>query len=389
MKVLVALVAGAVLLVSILALSQSSTPEAAAVPISRQNRLLDSVSALQNKLHRVPGDAPGWAELGGSYVELARVTADPTYYTKAQGALDRSLSLRPDSNGPAMLGLGALANARHDFAKAKDFAVRAQAAQPDTAEVYGVLADALTQLGDDKGAADAVQRMLDLRPNVAAFTRASYHFELHGQQAEAKDAMERALGSSTSADEAAFCRYYLGELAFNSGQLDEADRQYDQGLVASPNDPSLRQGKAKTAAARGAVDQALNGYQQVVSRAPLPQYLSEYAQLLGKAGRTADAGQQYVIITQQQRLLEAQGATDDLTASLIAADRGDKAEALRRAEAEWGRRQSVFVADAMAWALHVNGRDAEALTYSDKAVATGWRNAAVVQHRDAILAGAR
>jgi len=34
--------------------------------------------------------------------------------------------------------------------------------------------------------------------------------------------------------------------------------------------------------------------------------------------------------------------------------------ALRHAEAEWGRRHSVLVADALGWALHVNGRDAEA-----------------------------
>ncbi|MGH3909264.1 MAG: tetratricopeptide repeat protein, partial [Pseudonocardiaceae bacterium] len=92
------------------------------------------------------------------------------------------------------------------------------------------------------------------------------------------------------------------------------------------------------------------------------------------------------LFTQQQRLYEAAGSTDDLAVSQFAADHGDPAEALRRAQAEWDRRQSVFVADAVSWALHVNGRDAEALTFADRAAALGSRNATFAYHRGMILA---
>jgi Flp pilus assembly protein TadD len=40
----------------------------------------------------------------------------------------------------------------------------------------------------------------------------------------------------------------------------------------------------------------------------------------------------------------------------------------------------VHVADALGWALHANGRDAEALTYAGKANATGYRNASFRYH---------
>ncbi|MBP2325283.1 tetratricopeptide (TPR) repeat protein [Kibdelosporangium banguiense] len=385
MKVFGVLLAAVLLTVAVVSLTRSPSASVAAEPVTRQNRLQLTVESLQRKLTRVPTDVSGWAQLGSSYVELARITADSTYYGKAQGALDRSLKLAPEGNGEAMTGMGALANARHDFAAAKDWATRAQAVLPDTAEVYGVLADALTQLGDDRGAMDAVQRMLDLRPNVAAFSRASYHFELHGQQAEAQQAMQRGLEAAASGDEVAFCQYQLGELAFNSGRLDEATTHYEQGLAASPNDPTLLQGQAKVAAARGRVDEALNGYQQVVARAP--QYIPEYARLLSSAGRTEDAQKQYDILAKQAKLLAAEGATDDLVAAMTAADRGDKAEALTHAQAEWARRQSVFVADAMAWALHINGRDVEALPYAEKAASLGWRNATFAYHRGMVLAG--
>ncbi|WP_125727108.1 lipopolysaccharide assembly protein LapB [Kibdelosporangium aridum] len=387
MRFLVIVVAAVALIAAAVTLTQSDESTVAVEPISRVNRLRQNVDSLQARLNRLPGDASGWAQLGSSYVELARTTTDPTYYVKAQGALEKSMKLVPDGNGEAMIGLGALANARHDFAEAKDWATRAQVVMPDTAEVYGVLADALTQLGDDNGATDAVQRMLDLKPNIAAFTRAAYHFELHGQEAEARSAMQRGLDSAASSDEVAFCEYQLGELAWNARQIEQASVHYERGLVTSPKDPALLHGRAKVLAAQGKIDEALAGYQDLTARAP--QYIPDYARLLARTGRKAEAGQQYDILAKQQKLLESQGASDDLVASEVAADRGDNATALRLAEAEWTKRQSVFVADAMAWALHLNGRHAEALSYSDKAVALGWRNATVLEHRNAILGAIR
>lgn len=344
-----------------------------------------SVTAAQDRLRRLPGDADTWALLGSAYVEQARITGDPAYYGKAQGALETSLRHRPEGNGPAHVGLGALANARHDFAAARDQAERARAVLPDTAEVYGVLADALTQLGAAEDARAAVQRMLDLEPGVPAFTRAAYDFEQRGDVDSAREALTRALDAASSPAGTLFCRYHLGELAFDNGDLDEASAQYEQGLLIDPLDPALLQGRAKVAAARGNLDDALAGYTDLVARVPSPQYLHEHAVLLRVAGRTEDAARQFDVLAQQERILAAAGSTDDLAASVAAADRGDPAAALVAAEREWGRRQHPLVADALAWALHLAGRDAEAIGYADRAAATGWRNATFAYHRGMIL----
>ncbi|HEY2764460.1 MAG TPA: tetratricopeptide repeat protein [Pseudonocardiaceae bacterium] len=362
---------------------------ASAVPQIGTPGLNAVIYATQDKLRRLPGDAPAWAQLGAAYVEQARITADPSFYAKAQGALEKSLQLAPHDNAFAMIGMGQLANARHDFAAGKRWGEQARALQPSTAEVYGVLADSLTQLGDADGATAAVQAMLDTRPGVASFTRASYDLELHGRVAEARSALERALATSASPDHVAFCRYYLGELAFNAGRVDEASSQYEQGLRAAPGNVALLQGRAKVAAATGRVAAALAGYGQITSRVPLPQYLLEYGELLESVGQAAQARGQYELITAQQQLYTAQGAVDDLFAAQLAADHGLPTEALARAAQEWDRRQSVFSADALAWALHVNGRDAEALTYADRAGAYGWRNATFAYHRGMILTSLR
>ncbi|MGH3615473.1 MAG: tetratricopeptide repeat protein, partial [Pseudonocardia sp.] len=138
----------------------------------RASALDDLVYRAQESLRRNPDDALLWAQLGAAYVEQARVTGDPSYYSRSQDALDRSFQVQPDGNGEALIGRGQLANARHDFAGARGFGEQARALRPFTPEVYGVLADAYTQLGDPTAATAAVQQMLDVRPGLAAFTRA-------------------------------------------------------------------------------------------------------------------------------------------------------------------------------------------------------------------------
>ncbi|HVL85737.1 MAG TPA: tetratricopeptide repeat protein, partial [Pseudonocardia sp.] len=367
-------------------LSAREPAPAAVAPAAAPSGLDEFVFRAQEALRRNPQDAPLWAELGAAYVEQARISGDPSYYGRAQGALDRSLQLEPEGNGEALIGLGQLANARHDFAAAREHGERARELRPYTGEVYGVLVDAYTQLGDADAASAAVQRMLDVEPGLAAFSRASYDLELHGRVDQARTAMERALASALSADDVAFCRYHLGELAWNSGDVEAAATHYAAGLAARGDDPALLTGTARVAHAQGRTDEALATYRSVTARVPLPQYLLEYGELLEAAGRSDEAAEQYELLALQQRLYAAEGSTDDQVAALIAADHGDPAQALRLAQAEWDRRQSIFSADALAWALHVNGRHAEALEYARRAEALGWRNATHDYHRGMILA---
>lgn len=378
---------GAGLLVLSVAALVAPAPHPVAVGSAGDSTLDRRISAAQARLARQERDPRTWAELGVAYVEKARITANPAYYPKAEGALRTSLTQQPAGNGPALIGMGALANARHDFAAARSFGEQARTVLPDTAEVYGVLADALTQLGDTEAATAAVQRMLDLKPGVSSFTRAAYELELHGRVDDARHALDRALADAVDPADIAFCRYRLGELAFDNGDVDTAARHYAAGLHAVPGDPPLLQGTAKVAAARGHTSAALAGYQKLVSRLPSVQYLQEYAVLLTAAGEPELAASQYALIEQERQLQAASGASDDLTASLVAADRGDAGQALTLAQAEWARRQPVFAADALAWALHLNGRDAEALAHADQAARTGWRNATFSYHRGMILAG--
>ncbi|MFI6517625.1 hypothetical protein ACIBF1_18865 [Spirillospora sp. NPDC050679] len=339
------------------------------------------IARYQLTLRDAPDDHRTWAALGSAYVQQARTTLDPSYYPRAQGALERSLRLAPDGNDQAMVGMGALANARHQFAEAARWGARAARANPSSPEAQAVLADAYTQLGDYPAATRAVQRMNELQPGVSAFTRASYERQQRGDTAGARALLNQALAAAYLPADIAFCRYYLGELAFHAGDLAGADGHYRAAAIADPAFAPALQGTAKTAALRGDTATALRDYRALVARAPLPQYLAEYAQVLRSAGRTAEATVQERLLATQERLQAVGGLVDDLAASEQAADSGDEAGALRHAESEWKRRRSVLVADALAWALHLNGRDREALGYARLATRPGWRNALLYHHR--------
>jgi tetratricopeptide (TPR) repeat protein len=348
--------------------------------------LADSIARAQNRLRTLPKDWQTWAGLASAYVEEARVTANPTYYQKAQGAAEQSLSLYPDGNVDAHVALGALANARHDFAGARDQARTALAIDGYSADAYGVLADAQTQLGDRAAATGAAQRMLDLRPGLAAYARASYDLELHGRTDEATALMQWALDAATDPHDVAFCRNQLGDLAWQAGDLAGARTQYTAGLAADPNAVAVRRGLAQVDAAQGHLDAALDGYADVTRRAPTPGYLIEYADLLRAAGRTADAAAQLGLADAAVQLFTANGGVDGLaTANLDLAD-GRPADAVTAARGEWARRQHVDVADTLAWALHAAGKDAEALGYARQVAATGARNASYAYHLGAIEA---
>lgn len=367
----------------------STSEQPGPVPLATTTPAMDPVAAAistaQDRLEDVPGDWQTWAQLGSAYVEQARITADPSYYDKADGALKQSLTLRPAGNDAALTGQGALANARHDFATGADAAGRAVAINPYSATAWGVLADSRIQLGDYPGATEAVGRMVALSPDIASFTRISYDAELRGDLATARSALEQALETTSGAGEA-FCRTYLGALAFSVGDLDEAEAQYTAGLTELPNDPLLRLGQARVAAARGDVDPALSAFQSVVDARPLPEYFVEYGQYLQALGRGDEAASQFALAETVRRLFTASGVTDDLSKALFAADNGDAATAVPAAEAEYARRQNIDSQDALAWALHSAGRDAEALPLAQRATSLGGRNALFLYHRGTIEA---
>jgi tetratricopeptide (TPR) repeat protein len=339
-----------------------------------------AITRAQQRLRDVPADYATWAGLGLAYVQQARITADPSYYPKAQGALERSLRERRADNALALVGLGALAAARHDFAGALASGRRALAVDPYSAPAQGVVGDALIELGRYPEAYRAIQRMVDLAPGTSSYARASYTWELRGDLGRARQALELAREVAPSADDAGFALYYLGELAWNAGDLATARASYAEGVRRAPGYLPLEEGRAKVLAAQGRTAEAIAAYRSLVARLPQPVYVIELGDLLASTGDRAGAAEQYGLVRAEDRILASNGVDTDLELALFDADHGRPAHAVAAARKTYVLRRGVFAEDALGWALHAAGRDREALPHARAAQRLGTRSASLRYH---------
>jgi len=110
-------------------------------------------------------------------------------------------------------------------------------------------------------ATEAIQHMLDLRPGLAAYARASYDLEQQGRLGDAVALMRRALGDAVDPADIAFCRYQLGELALARWTArrcrDRVHRRASRRPCLSPPARRSRQGRrGPRTRRRGASDYA-------------------------------------------------------------------------------------------------------------------------------------
>jgi tetratricopeptide (TPR) repeat protein len=362
-------------------------PSAApAVGVAGRPGVAGDVASLQARLKAVPGDHRAWSSLALAYVEQARVTADPSYYARADRAVAEAARRAP-GDAALLTATASLAAARHDFTAALAAADEAVAANPSGAVAHEIRSDALTELGRYGAARRAATRADDLDPGPSTFARLSYAAELRGDLREATRLMRLARDTATgSAPAYAFASFHLGEIARSTGDPAAAARHYDDALAADPTYSPALAGRARLAVADGDVEAALRHYNAVVTRLPLPEYVVELAELYESLGRDEEARQQYAVAEASAALARENGVGVDLEVALFEADHGSPVAAVAAARAEWEVRQSVHTADALGWALHAAGRDREALTYVRQATRLGTRDARMLFHHGAVAA---
>ncbi|KRF34654.1 tetratricopeptide repeat protein [Nocardioides sp. Soil805] len=354
------------------------------VPDSGQD-LEASIAALQDTLRRVPGDHGSWANLAVAYVEQARVSGNATYYDKADEAAARSFEVEPDDNFAALASRAAIAAARHDFSEALRSADDALAINPRDLGALAIRVDALTELGRYDDQLEALRTADRLQPSTAVAARYAYAYELRGDLDRALDILRRAAAVGSRADKA-YTLTLAADILRKQDRLAEAGRQLDIVQEAVPGYLPGLVSSARLETARGDLEGSVVLWRDVVARQPLPEYLTELGELLEHLGRPGEADAQFAVVRTTIELLDASGVRTDLETALFEADHGSAERALSQARAEWRQRRSVHVADALAWALHRNGRDREALTIARAATRLGSPEAKFWIHRGTIEA---
>jgi tetratricopeptide (TPR) repeat protein len=319
----------------------------------------------------VRAGAPQQAELAAAYLQKVRETGDPNFYARADGVLRRALARGADD--PAVLVVAAtLAAGRHDFRGALRLARRARALQPEAVGAYPVLVDALVELGRYRRAERTLQRMIDLKPSLAAYARVSYFRELHGDLPGAVEAMTRAASAGGAAREnLASVQTLLGDLELSRGRLGRARRSYLSALAAFPGYVPAAAGRARLAAARGDLAGAIARWRRIVDRLPLPEHAIALGEAELAAGRRAAARRDFALVRAQQALVSGAGVNTDVELAAFEADHGDPGRAVVLARRAWRSAPSVRSADALGLALTRAGRADAGLRWARRALRLG------------------
>ena len=346
------------------------------------NRIDRQISDLQSRSASNPGDSSVLTQLGFAYLQKSRENGDPSLYLKADGVFQQALAISPKD--PSIItGVAAVAQARHDFSGALAFARQAIALDPADADSHAVAGDALTELGRYDEAEAEFQQVVDLRPDLSAFIRVAYARELHGDIDGARDSLEIAVeAGGPRGENAAYARVQLGNLLFNSGDLDAAAQQYNDSLDAFPGYVHALAGLARVHGARGEYEEAIALYQEVTARQPVLEYVIALGDTYGAAGEPEAASRQFALVDAIDQLYRSSGVNTDLESAIFLADRGSRLEdAVAQAQAIYEAQPgSVRAADALAWTLHRAGRSADALEYARQSLRLGSRDNNLLFH---------
>ncbi|WP_329037764.1 tetratricopeptide repeat protein [Streptomyces sp. NBC_00178] len=368
--------------------ARAETAAAAGSPASLSD-LTALIGDRQKWVETHPSDAPSWAVLGTAYAEWGRRSADAAYFTRAEQALQRSLAAQPGERGntAAWVGLGALANARHDHLAAKKWGETVRARSPRTWTAYPVLIDAYNGLGEYAAAARATEKFASLRKGAPALARTAQMYRNQGWREDALATAQEAADRATAPAGKAAALHLLGDLAAERGEPAEALAQYDAALRTDPGHLASRAGRARALVALDRTDEATADYRTVTTKLPRPEYVLELGELYESLELDGDARTQYARLRTLLAQAKSAGVDESLTEARFEADHGDPEAAVELMRTAWAsQRRSAEIADTLAWSLHRAGRSEEAMQYADQAVETGVRDASFAYHLGAIEA---
>jgi tetratricopeptide (TPR) repeat protein len=342
-----------------------------------------AVAQARQAIEKSPNQADGYNALALALARRAREISDVSYYTQADEAIQKSLAVAPKNFGAEKAHVWILLG-KHEFPAARDAARELNKRVPDDVLVYGFIADANTELGNYDEAEKAVNWMLKLRAgNIPGLTRAAYLRELFGMTDGAYDLMKMALEATPvmSTEDRAWILTQMAHLRLSQGRTAEAEKLLDQALALFPQYHYALANLAKVRLEQKKNDEAVSLLQQRYDHASHAENLYDLAEALELSGKKREAAEAFTEF-EKKSLTESQRA-DNSNRELIFyyADHANQpAKALEVAQREFARRHDVFTLDAYAWALHVNGRDAEARKAIEQALAVGIHDARLLAH---------
>jgi tetratricopeptide (TPR) repeat protein len=317
--------------------------------------------------------------LGWAFVGKARSSYDPGYFKLAEQC---SLCLQStQANDPdALLLQGHILDSLHQFKEAECVARKLVAIRNDASD-NGLLGDVLMEQGRLDEAIISYQKMINLRPDLQAYTRIAHMRWLKGDLEGAIDVMQMAVaaGGSREPEATAWAYTRLATYKFQAGDMNAAEKSAGIALQFTENCAPALLLRGRIWLAQNKASAAIESLRQATALASLPEYQWVLADALRESG-DAQAAEGV-----ESRLVNSGAVNDARTFALYLITRGEEAQqALMLAQRELRIREDIFTMDAVAWALKANNRLTEARDYSEKSLKQGTQDARLFYHAGAI-----
>ncbi len=265
-------------------------------PLAEWDEVQTRFANLERDIKKNQNDAAAKLSLADIYLNEARVTGDEHYYTGAalhilNDVLENDLkgaerNQKNDDLKFRALTMKAIAMAsEHQFAQALETANEAVAMNPYNSLIYGVLVDANVELGNYDEAVKMCEKMMDLRPDLRSYSRASYLREIHGDIDGAIEVMQLAVSAGAPGQEqTAWARVALGKLWESQGDLTNAEVQYVIVLQERPNYPHALAGLGRVEMKKKNFVEAEKLFKRAIEITPSAGFYEDMAMLYLRTG---------------------------------------------------------------------------------------------------------
>jgi tetratricopeptide (TPR) repeat protein len=362
---------------------------------AQQSSTNDLIKTLQSRVRRYPEDYAGYAGLGAAYLQKGRETGDAADFELAKGALEKSLDLL--SNDPAaafaMTQMAVVRMAEHRFDEALTWAQKALALGSGDPSPWAIAGDALADMGDYTGAAEAYSKLDSVfgsEDEKLAFsyqrdTRMSFLRFVAGDTQGAinlmRSAIQKAVEMHMPPENVAWSQYQLGEELFQAGEIAPAEKMHLASLEEYPGYYRGLAGLAKVRAAQGKYNDAADLFKKAIAAVPYPEYAAALGDVFRKIGNAQEAKKQYQLVEFIGYLSQVNQQIHNRDLALFYADHELKLnESLELARKELEVRHDIYTWDVLAWSLYKNGKIPEATDAISHALAQGTRDAQLFFH---------
>jgi tetratricopeptide (TPR) repeat protein len=179
----------------------------------------------------------------------------------------------------------------------------------------------------------------------------------------------------------------IGQLAFNLGQWDTAEKHYQSALAEMPGSTGVLEHLAELRAAQGKYAEAVSLYEKVIARAPRPEFWQALGDVYAEMGKQPEAAAWHGRARDAFLKNAAEGNEHYFhhLAGFFSDAEENPGEAQKWARRDLELRHTAAAEDALAWALYRGGEFAEAAEIAKKVLARGTKDAHILGHAGMIF----